>query len=122
MSLVEMRRELTRRSIDQNPSQVAFTRVGKIPDGAGGWIEDEVTLAPQTVRLFMSSNRGSRDVSQVGGQMQINQAGLLALHNADIRKDDAFEQDGLRYKVAKVDPVRLQGEVVSIQCDLEEVV
>lgn len=123
MSLVVMRRELTRRAIEQNPEQVALKRTPKVPDGAGGFTDGEpATLGPQTFRLFISSNRGSRDVSQVGGQMQINQAGLLAPHDADIRRDDSFERDGRHYKVAKVDPVRLQGEVVSIQCDLEEVV
>lgn len=121
MSLVEKRRELTRRSIEQNPSQVSLTRMEKVPDGAGGWIENEVTLSGQTVRLFISSSPGSREVSTVGGQMQINQVGLLAEHDADVQKDDSFERDGRRYKVAKVDPIRLLGEIVSIQCDLEEV-
>lgn len=122
MSLVTIRRELTKRTIRQNPMQVVFTRRAQVPDGAGGWKEDDVTLEPQTVRLFLSSVLGRREVSKEGGQLQFSQAGLLAEHDADIQRGDKFERDGRKYKVEKVDAVRLAGEVVSIQCVMEEVV
>lgn len=120
--LVALRREMTRRAIEMNPTPLALKRVGKMPDGAGGEIDGEILLPEQTFRLFISSYQATKDIVQEGGQLQINQVGLLALHDADIKRGDSFEQDGRKYKVERVTPVKLMGEVVSIQCVLEEVV
>lgn len=122
MGLVEVRRELTKRSIDQNPASIALTRTSQTPDGAGGFIESSTTLPAQTFRIFLSSMRGSREVESEGGERQINQSGLLAEHDADIQRGDRFTMNGRDYKVEKVDPIGLVGQVVSMQAALEEVV
>lgn len=121
--LVRNRRELTQRAISLNPITIQLTRKTREPYG-GGWREQEQILPPQTFRLFISSSRGSREVAGVGGQMQFDQVSLLAPHDADIRKGDTFTLDldhTGRFMVEQVQPVRLLGEVVSLQVSVVEV-
>lgn len=122
MSIVEARRKATEAVINLNPATIVLKRKGRIPDGAGGWKDGEIELPPQTVRLFISSLRGTRETTSEGGQVAFQTLGLLARHDADILRKDRFEHAGRQFEVTSVVSVTLGGEVVSIQAELEEVV
>lgn len=122
-ALVKNRRELTHKAIQLNPTFIVLKRRVRVPDGAGGYrLGPEQSLPAQTFRLYISSNRGSREIAQEGGQMQVNELGLLAEHDADVAKGDKFQFDDRNYEIVKLDKVRLLSHVVSIQCLLKEVV
>ena len=115
---VRNRRELTQRAISLNPITIELTRRTREPYG-GGWREQEQILPPQTFRLFKPLPSGGC----VGGKCN-DQASLLAPHDADIRKGDTFTLDvdhTGRFMVEQVQPVRLLGEVVSLQVSVVEV-
>lgn len=122
MSIVEARRKATEAVINLNPATIVLKRKARIPDGAGGWKDGEIELPPQTVRLFISSLRGTRETTSEGGQVAFQTLGLLARHDADIQRKDRFEYQGRSFTVTGFTPVSLGGEVVSIQAELEEVV
>lgn len=118
---VQCRRDLTEKAISINPSQVQLTRKGKVSDGAGGWTENADILVPvQVFRIFISS--GHKEVSQEGGTFQIKSWEMLCPWDANISKDDRFEDNYQKYRVVKITPIRYLGELISYQCVVEEVV
>jgi len=120
-NIVNIRRQLTLRAIAENPSEIILTRMVKTDDGAGGHTEEPVELPAQTFRIFLSGKSGSRDIAQEGGQMQINVMEMLCPWDADVKRGDTFVFDERNFRVHTTMPVRVQGEVVSYQCELEEV-
>lgn len=123
MDMVKIRREAVKRSIDMNPVDIEITRTVYEDDGAGGKRAlPPVLLPPQTVRIFLTFSNQARDVSNEAGQMYTHKWGLLAAHDADIKKGDVFIDGDRKFKVKHMPtPVGLKGAVVSLQAELEEV-
>lgn len=115
-----MRRKLTEQTIAMNPSTIELIRTGRISDGAGGWTEGPVDVEAQTFRRYLS-NATSRDISSEGGELHIKMWELLGAWDADIKRGDTFEFDGVQHKVVTVNPIRYKSEVVSYQAVVEEV-
>lgn len=119
MNAMQARRH-TEQSIARNPTTIVITRTQNTDDGAGGSYQETVELPAQTVRIFMSSMQ-AQTVSKVGGQIQTQSWGLLALWDADIVKGDEFQVDGRRFTVRTVSPASTGGAVTAMHADLEEV-
>ncbi len=116
------RRKLTAKAIELSPSEIVLKRMMRVPDGAGGWLdEQEVDLPTQTFRIYLSGN-SSKDIVKEGGTLQINNREMLCAWDADIEIKDTFKLDGVNHRVEVVNPVRYLGEIVSLQCVIEEVV
>lgn len=119
---VKTRRELTERAISINPSLVQLVRKGRAPDGAGGWIENaDVPVPAQVFRIFISSGRLAKEISQEGGTFQLKSWEMLCQWDADVKKDDTFQDNSRKYRIVSVSPVRYLGEAISFQCTIEEV-
>lgn len=116
------RRKLTAKAIELSPSEIVLKRWMRVPDGAGGWLdEQEVNLPAQTFRVYLGSS-SSKDIVKDGGTLQINNREMLCPWDADVKIKDTFNLDGVNHRVAVVNPVRYLGELVSLQCVIEEVV
>lgn len=121
MNLTE-RRKLTAKAIELSPSKIVLKRTMRVSDGAGGWLdEQEIDLPAQTFRIYLSGN-SSKDIVKEGGTLQINNREMLCPWDADVEIKDTFKLDGVNHRVAVVNPVRYLGEIVSLQCVIEEVV
>lgn len=119
---LQKRRELTAKAIELSPSEIVLNRREREPDGAGGWLpEQDIALSPQTFRVYLGSS-SSQDIVKDGGTLQINNREMLCPWDADVKIKDTFKLDGVNHRVAVVNPVRYLGEIVSLQCIIEEVV
>lgn len=91
-------REFIRKLINQDPAEITITRKTVTDDGFGGKIEEEVTLEPQTVRIY--NKKSQREIiSDVSITVTSNMLKLLAMHDADIQKGDTFPHDGKTVRV-----------------------
>jgi hypothetical protein len=106
--------------ISKNPSTITITRTSYTDDGAGGKIKSTTTTKAQTVRIFMSASSEQQIVNE-GGQIQVQQWGLLAKSDADIKQEDVFTFDSRTFRVRSILPARTGGQTVAFHVDLEEV-
>lgn len=125
INLVEMRRKHTKWSIKQNATDITINRTTK-EDMGGYFEENETTLEPQTVRIFVSKASTSQTVTTLAGQKQVDRYfGLLADHKADLKADthtiDQFEVDGMTFVIKAVYPQTINSQLVGYQCELERV-
>jgi len=121
MDLVTMRRQLTNRAILENPLEITLTRVERVKSDSGGFDDIEIAKDPQTFRLFISSRTATRDINQVGGQMQVRIMEMLCPWDADVQRGDTFVFDERGYRIHEITSPRLRGETVSHQCEIEEI-
>lgn len=120
MLSVDARRKLTKNAVDINSSPIVLHRTVRIPDGVGGWLEDQVqVLSEQNFRIYLSSE-STQEIAHEGGSFQLKTWEMLCLWDADIEKSDTFEFDGNVFTVVSVRPVRLKGELVSKQAVVAE--
>ena len=122
MNAMQARRHVERQ-IARNPSSIVIQRTQEVNDGAGGSYRETVELPAQTVRIFMSTFAGTdaKDKGGVGGQIQTQRWGLLAIWDADIVKGDVFTHQGRRFSVRAVSPASTGGQTTAIHADIEEV-
>lgn len=120
---VSMRRRVTKRSIQLNPATIRLERQGLSKGSAGGIDRaPSTTLPPQTMKLFPMGRAGvPGETPSEGGTVRLIRWGLLAEWDADVRRNDEFSYMGGRYRVQHVRNTTHRGEVVSLQCELEEV-
>jgi len=119
--IVTIRRQLTNRAIAENPSEIFLTRLVREKNDAGGYTDTEMTLEAQTFRLFISTSHATKDIAQIGGQMQIRVMEMLCPWNADIAPKDTFTFDDKNYRVHGITVVRFDGQILSYQCEIEEI-
>ncbi|MEK5068102.1 hypothetical protein [Sporosarcina sp. FSL K6-1508] len=125
MNLVEMRRQHTRWSIDQNPAEIIVKRTEK-KKAEGHIAVVETDEGPFVVRVFVSSSNTSQKVTTLAGEKQVDRYfGLLADHEADIRAGtnvkDEFEAMGMKFLVKAIYPQTIHGQVTGYQGELERV-
>jgi hypothetical protein len=103
-------RNMTSWFIRQRPSEVTIERRNHVADGSGGFIRSPViTLAPQTMRKVASArlsavtNRTSAD-----GDVVVPTAAMIAMDDADIKRDDRFYLEGRWHRVVS-HPLRIPG-------------
>lgn len=125
MNFVDMRRNHTKWSIEQNPVEIMINRTERIDKG-GYFDEKESPIGPFVVRIYSAKSSSPQTVSTLAGEKQIdNYFGLLADHEVDIQASatvkDEFEAVGMMFEVKAVYPQRIQGQVVGYQCELERV-
>lgn len=122
MNAMQARRNVERQ-IARNPSSIVIQRTQEVSDGAGGSYCETVELSTQTVRIFMSTFAGTdaKDKGGVGGQIQTQRWGLLAIWDADIVKGDVFTHQGRRFSVRALSPASTGGQTTAIHADIEEV-
>lgn len=125
IKLVELRRKHTQWSIKQNATDITINRTTK-EDMGGYFEENETTLDPQTVRIFVSKANTNQTVVTLAGQKQVDRYfGLLADHEADLKADthttDQFEVDGMTFVIKAVYPQTINSQLVGYQCELERV-
>ena len=119
--IVTIRRQLTNRTIAENPSGIVLTRIVREKNDAGGYTDTETTLPAQTFRLFISTRHATKDIAQVGGQMQIRIMEMLCPWDADVMPKDTFIFDDKNYRVHGITVVRFDGQILSYQCEIEEI-
>ncbi len=87
-----------------NAISIAIKRITKVPDGFDGWIEEEVTLDPQTVSIYNKKSHRERinDRGSVIGYMSSSVEKMLCAYDADILEGDKFIANGREYKVTFV--------------------
>lgn len=123
MSLVTSIRERQYDLIEQNPADITINRVTRTEYG-GGWTETSSTVAEQTVRIYNKKVRALNLTT--GGWHSQRLDKMIAEYDADIKKEsatnlDTFTHNGIKYKVVDVKPITTDGEVVFLECALEEV-
>lgn len=116
-----MRRTMTERNIDMDPAHIRLEREHVEEGRAGGVVTALEVLPPQRVKIYPLGQAGrTSQTTGEGGTVQFNRWGLLARWDADIRKGDEFSRLGRRYRVDTTRRATYMGEVVSVQCELEE--
>lgn len=122
MNAMQARRNVERQ-IARNPSSIAIKRSQEVDDGAGGSYRETAELPAQTVRIFMSTFAGTdaKDSTGLGGHIQTQRWGLLALGDADVVKGDVFTHQGRQFRVRSISPASTGGQTAAIHADLEEV-
>ena len=121
MNAAQARRNVERQ-IARNPSSIAIKRMREVDDGAGGSYRETVGLLAQTVRIFMSTFAGTdaKDTG-LGGHIQTQRWGLLAMWDADIDKGETFTHQGRQFRIRSISPASTGGQTTAIHADLEEV-
>ncbi len=109
--------------IEQNKASIVISRITRTEQD-GGWIETPSTLASQDFRIY---NKQSRTLNlNEGGWHSQRVTKLIAKYNADVKKEsenylDTFTYNSIKYKITDVKPIMTQGQVVFLECELEEV-
>ncbi|HHY47098.1 MAG TPA: hypothetical protein GX506_07360 [Firmicutes bacterium] len=109
------------KQIARNPTDIWIKRIVEMGDGAGGTIQQEITLPVQIVRIFLSSLGQTREIATEAVQMQVQRWGMLARWDADIQVGDTFTAQGRSFRVRGINQAATGGEVVALHVDLEEV-
>lgn len=101
---VKYYRKYVEKIIQADPTDIIITRIQRIPDGYDGWIEEEVTLPPQTVGIYnKKSHREHMDDSGTTiGYLQSSVEKMLCKHDADVLEGDKFTAKGREYRVTFV--------------------
>ena len=122
MNVAQARRN-AERQIARNPSSIVIKRSREVDDGAGGSYRETVELPAQTVRIFMSTLAGTdaKDSTGLGGHIQTQRWGCLAMWDADIDKGDTFTHQGRQFRIRSISPASTGGQTTAIHADLEEV-
>lgn len=121
MNAMQARRNVERQ-IARNPSSIAIKRSQEVDDGAGGSYRETAELPAQTVRIFMSTFAGTdaKDSTGLGGHIQTQRWGLLAMWDADVVKGDVFTHLGRQFRVRSISLASTGGQTAAIHADLEE--
>lgn len=126
MELLEIRRQHISWTIQQNPLTITINRTEKIEKN--GCFEDAFsTVGPFEVRIFTQKSANPREVSTLAGTMQVDKNwGMLASFDADLRDGpnviDEFDAPGFgHFKVVKLYPQIVMGQIAGYQVDLEAV-
>jgi len=91
-------REFIRRLINQDPTEITITRKITTDDGFSGKIEEEITLEPQTVRIY--NKKSQREIiSDASITIASKMLKLLTMHDTDIQEGDTFAHDGKTIRV-----------------------
>jgi hypothetical protein len=109
--------------IADNPSTITITRRTWVTSG-GKRTNSDVTLAPQTVRLYSKRAPAAYD-ADAGRWMRTREIKMLCSHNADVNahsnnSEDTFALGGKVYLIKDVRDVTWEGVTVSRQCTLTE--
>ena len=123
---VELKRQATAFAIDQNPTEILIHRImrGENPN-TGGKIEEESTVGPFTCRIIPPRpTANNRIITAVAGTEKVSAPWmLLAPYNADVIADDTttdeFAAGGKYFRVTNVIKYVEDGQVTSIQAELE---
>jgi hypothetical protein len=126
MITAERRKKDIRWSIDQNPTEISFTKTVKsIVDGHFGESTESVTL---TVRIFPQKTYDSSinvSTGTIGTSYQNTAYGMLADSEADLSvgSKDSIEFDCPygHMKVKNVYPQIVNGQICGYDCGLEKV-
>lgn len=124
-NLVELRRNHTKWSIEQNPTEITIHRTEKLKKE--GYIEEiKSEVGPFVVRIFVSKSSSPQTVTTLAGEKQVDRYfGLLADYEADIQAGttvkDEFEANGMKFLVRTIYPQTINGQVVGYQGELERV-
>ncbi len=96
-------RKYIEKLINSNPANIAITRKAEIDDGYGGTTIEEVEI--NEIVTFYDRRARREVVSDYGTTYTgVSVTKILALHDADIQKDDTFNYEGYTYKVLYVKP------------------
>lgn len=121
--VVRALRQATRRSIEENHLEIAITRTQFTEDNAGGRQQHSVTPAPFLGRIVPVKQQVRYDRNEAGPFIETRWM-LIAVHYADMRAEpdvvDVFKADGRSFRVARVIPRRLNGELYAVHAMLQE--
>lgn len=94
-------RRITAAYVAADRFSCVLVRDQKVPDGEGGYTEEQVPQDPQWLRLnpLQDSTQERRD--STGRVVQPGYM-LVGPHTADIKRGDVFTKDGRRYEVVFV--------------------
>lgn len=102
MAKWSVERGQTRDFIAEAPTEISIQRDTLSPDGAGGFGKVTSTLDPQTVRIIERNTAASVLRTTVDGREVTPDFVIIAEYDADIRTDDAFFLDGIKYEIVYV--------------------
>jgi hypothetical protein len=122
MSVITSVRNQQANIIAQNPAPIVITRKAKTLS-SGAWSVSESTLDSQDIRIYYKKTR-VLSVSD-GGWHSIRVTKAIALYDADINaysanNEDKFTHDGKTWRVFDVENVKVAGETVFKQLELEQ--
>lgn len=99
MEGVGVLREQTKRFIDENPTDIAFTHNEKTPDGMGGYTLTPTPVPPQTVRVIQTVSAQSTERRTLSGEMTTPDLKVLGEWDVDMQIGDTFEWMGLPVEI-----------------------
>ena len=122
---VEVRRQLTKQSIEINPVEIQIIRPNKEQAESGGFKVDQPgegeELEPQTVRLHLHGRmRQVTENSSEGGTVREVDHWMLAKWDADIEPDDFFQHDNREFIVNAIRRQYIESHRVSLNVELRE--
>lgn len=92
-------KDQTLQFIDQNPIDIAFERMAKVPDGAGGFTQSPTTLDPQRVRKVIQNNSQAVRRLNGDGELVAPEYKLVCRWDADVQRTDRFVLDGIDVEI-----------------------
>lgn len=100
----DIQRENTASFILAKPVTIVVRRKIRTPDGAGGIVTaDAPPSYPQTMRLLRGTTGTFSPLSRAEeGTVEQPNFTLLGLWDADLRRDDLFDLEGVTYRVDSV--------------------
>lgn len=103
----------TLRFIEENPSEIIFTRKTRVSDGAGGYTTTPTPLDPQVVRVVEQNVAREVERRNVAGEVVRPALAVVAMPYADLSTGDTFPWQGRTAEVVylTVLPYELIGEV-----------
>jgi hypothetical protein len=90
--------------IASDPTVFVLRRRERVPDGAGGWLEDEETvLEPQVVKVQPRPHMRPNPVESVAGTVARPGMDIVGMPDLDINENDKADWQGKRWRVVFVD-------------------
>lgn len=92
----------TEQFINDNPTDVVFTRHTKVSDGAGGSTTTSTPLSAQTVRIVQAGPSGSVERQNQEGTVDRPDLTIVAMPDADLQRGDTFTWQSMNAQVTWV--------------------
>ena len=125
MNALQALMDATIRTINEHPAEITIHRLEYQNDDSGGRDTQESDLAPFTARLVPSRQDRQIRLQDEAGKMQLSGWILIAPWDADIKHgsnvEDAFTAAGVKYRVLRVIPRKINGDTYAIHAVVEEV-
>ncbi len=102
--------------IDENPSEVEFTRSVRVRTSAGGWVDGAIsTLPPQRVRLVAQPGYVDDQRVTEAGAISVPRFMVIGMPTVDMKRGDTFVYNDETFRINRINttpPWAIRGEAM----------